>query len=406
MLLMALDHTVVGLNAWPHGTGRDAEADGQSVRRWNSALAYTVRSLTHLCAPGFTFLLGLGVVYFGAARARLGWPAARMARHFAVRGLVLLAVTAAMGPVFTAGYVWFLNIVLFALAVDYVLAGLAWLAVGAGEASLARALAAWAPRERPGEGAEEGLLEASRAGEEEEEQQQRGASRKAPKWAGDVSWHVFNALLVALAVVTIWWNIWFSPTHGRCQLSHGSTAAATTTVSPLVESIWFRIWFYPVEAPRVISGFPPLAWISFAVLGLVYGRVLLARPWSQLAIAWGNMLAGLGFLLLFILTRILRFGNLSEGCLQTPEQQGPGNPYLQSPASFFYIVKYPPDVAFWAFTMAINLFLLGIFGFLPTRIGKRFTVLLAYGTSALFYYVVHIAILLAAGAALIRGFRP
>lgn len=382
MVLMALDHNGLMLRSWAHGTAIDGEQDSGYAREWNRPAAYAARTLSHLCAPGFTFLLGMGVVYFGRSRTNLGWSAGRMVRHFLVRAVVLTAVSVVMGWVWSYGQVWFLNIVLFALGVDYLIAGLVWLGVSKTEQSLAKALLRVLP-ERKGDDHTEPLLQ-NRQGEEDI------APDRAIIRAADISWHVHNVALMALAVVTVWWNIWLSPTGGYCGVE---------PVPKMPDHMLIRIWFYSVEGPRVLSGFPPLGWLSFAILGLVYGRVILARSWSAKAISIGNALVGAGFALVFVLTRLLHFGNLSEDCLQMAEHIGApagANQYLASVESFFYLVKYPPDVAFWSFTMAGNFFLLAFFGAIPPALSSRvFKPLLVYGTSALFFYVVHIYMLAA-----------
>jgi len=199
-------------------------------------------------------------------------------------------------------------------------------------------------------------------------------------------------------VVTAWWNIWLSPTGGQC----GAEPA-----QKLPASDWIRVWFYPIGTERVVSAFPPLAWLSFAILGMLYGRIVLARSWSTGAINWANVAAGVVFSLIFASTRLLHFGNLSEGCLQMPEHTShpDQNPYLASVESFLYLIKYPPDVAFWSFTMAVNSFLLAGFGAIPTFLASRvFHVLLVYGTSALFFYVAHLFLLMSFGTLLVSWF--
>ncbi|KAK2009771.1 hypothetical protein LZ32DRAFT_608175 [Colletotrichum eremochloae] len=384
MAFMAMDHNVIGLNAWPHSTSATGmESDATPVGRWNRPVGYAIRTLSHLCAPGFTFLLGMGVVYFGRSRVRLGWSPARMARHFAVRAAVLTLVSSAMGLAMTQGQLWFLNMVLVALAVDYLLVGLLWLAIAKTEPALASALDRFV------------LVVVGGRGHGRERtpllvQQTGHPSAKASPRAQSISWHAHNAVLLALAFVTIWWNIWLSPTHGVCTSSSSSSSSTAND--------FWRFWFYEVDSPHVKSGFPPLAWLSFAVLGLLYGRVVLARPLRPTTLAAGNVAAGVVFAVLFVLTRLLRVGNLSEGCLRTPDQAaaGGGNPYLASAASFFYVVKYPPDVAFFAYTLAATFFLLAALGAVPPRFATRYLgVLLAFGTSALFFYVVHLVVLFA-----------
>ncbi|KAJ3535985.1 hypothetical protein NM208_g6913 [Fusarium decemcellulare] len=149
-----------------------------------------------------------------------------------------------------------------------------------------------------------------------------------------------------------------------------------------------------------------MAWLSFAILGLLYGRIDVARTWTPRVASLCNFAAGLGFLVIFVLTRVLHFGNLSEGCLQTPEHDKypDRNPYLASVQSFFYIIKYPPDVAFWAFTLAGNFFLLAFFGGIPTHIAKRMTLLLDFGRAALFFYLAHLFFVFILGAVMVSLF--
>lgn len=390
MAIMALDHNAMTLHSWPHGTAVDGERDSAPVGEWNRPFAMVVRTLTHLCAPGFTFLLGMGVAYFSRSRTNMGWPASKMVRHFVVRAVVLTAVMEVMGFALMLGEIWFFNIVLFALAIDYLLVGLLWVALTSTEKRLATLLLHVLP-ERKTDDSTEPLL-ADREGQEDI------APDRAIMRAADISWHLHNLVLASLAIVAIWWNIWLSPTHGYCG------------VPPSFEppsSLLVRIWFYSLSSRRLISGFPPLAWLSFAIVGLLYGRIVLSRPWATSTVNRANALTGLGFAVIFVATRLLRVGNLSEDCLHMPEhvaQPAGANPYLASVASFFYLVKYPPDVAFWSFTLSVNFVLLAFFGALPPRFAKRtFHVLLVFGTSALFFYVVHMFLLFGLGALWIKA---
>ncbi|KAK3355514.1 hypothetical protein B0H65DRAFT_50338 [Neurospora tetraspora] len=382
MVLMALDHNAMALQSWDHATAPQGENDSIPVHEWNRPIAHNIRVLTHLCAPGFTFLLGMGIVYFGRSRTNLGWSTARMAWHFFTRAVVLTLVMIVMSLGITLGDTWFLNIVLFALAVDYLLSGLIWLVAAKTEKMLAFIILKVLP-EKKEDDATEPLL-ANRRGVEDI------APDRAIIRAADISWHIHNLVLSALAVVTIWWNIWLSPTNGHC---------GAEPVQKLPDTIWARIWFYQVFDTdwRIISVFPPLAWISFAILGLVAGRIILARSWSTKAITTGNLLAGIAFTIVFVGTRFLNAGNLSEGCLHMPEHakpDAPDNQYLASWRSFIYLIKYPPDVAFWAFTMAGNLFLFAFFSVIPPRLATIvFDPLLVFGTSALFFFVGHLTLL-------------
>ena len=55
-------------------------------------VAFLTRLVTHLCAPGFMFLMGAGAALFATSRARAGWSPVRIAGQLALRGLVLVVV--------------------------------------------------------------------------------------------------------------------------------------------------------------------------------------------------------------------------------------------------------------------------------------------------------------------------
>ena len=396
MVLMALDHVPLALGTFRHGTGQTSEADGEVVHEWNRAIAYTTRTMTHLCGPGFTFLLGMGVVYLSESRSRLGWSSARLLRYFAVRTLVLTGITVLMGFLFTGGRIWFMNAVMFSLAIDLFLAGLLWIIMRKTEVALACFLAEriYSPTLPSSDQETEPLLH-----EEQIEAYTQARARKLSRC-------VHNVSLLVVGAVTIWWNIWLSPDGGRCRDSTSTSAKESS--SNTIGNLLFRLWFWPVTDPesRIMSVFPPLAWLSFSILGLLYGRVLSAKRRSREVLAVGSAVAAAAFALLFVLTRVFRFGSLSEDCMQTPEHRAhpDANPYLVSPESFFYIIKYPPDIPFWAFTLAGNLILLAVFEAIPPSVARRLTLLLDLGSSALFFYVFHFIPVFSIGFFLVAHF--
>lgn len=93
MVVMALDHASAFI-AQKHGS----EFWTGPLTRYSATefvagpLAFLSRFVTHLCAPGFFFLMGAGMALFAASRRRIGWDEARITRYFALRGAVLLLV--------------------------------------------------------------------------------------------------------------------------------------------------------------------------------------------------------------------------------------------------------------------------------------------------------------------------
>lgn len=385
LVLMALDRSSALLSGHPHSPVLDGNAgetdDSIPLHSWNAVDAYVIRLLGHLTMPGLTFLLGTGVVYFGRSRRALGWSAGAMAWHFTVRAVALTVVAVLLGLLITLGRIGLYDIALSVLAFDYWIAGLLWLVLARTEELLAFGLLRVLPDAKEDD-AREPLL-ADRRGEED-----IAPDRKIMR-AADISWHVHNAVLAALAVVTICSGVWGSATGGRCQ-SERTTMGPTGSALGVQDGTSHSTWFSPQST--VLAKYPPLAWLSFAIVGLLYGRIATARPWTRTALTLGSAVAGLFFLLIFVLTRLLHVGNLSEGCLHMPEHVAhpDANQYLASGRSFFYLVAYPPEVAFWAFGIGCNLLLLGLLGSLPAMLAATvLQPLVVYGTSALFFYLLH-----------------
>ncbi|MFA9452788.1 MAG: DUF1624 domain-containing protein [Candidatus Aminicenantaceae bacterium] len=86
LALMAVDHANFFV-ARMHPTG---EFWGIPLPSYESVWAFLTRLITHPCAPGFSFLMGIGMVLFAQSRSRLGWSRARITRFFLKRGVLLI----------------------------------------------------------------------------------------------------------------------------------------------------------------------------------------------------------------------------------------------------------------------------------------------------------------------------
>jgi uncharacterized membrane protein len=86
LMLMAVDHANFFV-ARMHPTG---EFWGIPLPSYESVWAFLTRVITHPCAPGFSFLMGIGMVLFAQSRSRLGWTRARITRFFLKRGILLI----------------------------------------------------------------------------------------------------------------------------------------------------------------------------------------------------------------------------------------------------------------------------------------------------------------------------
>ena len=88
MVLMALDHANLFI-AQQHSPG---EYWGGPFPVYHSTLAFLTRLVTHPSAPGFFFLMGVGMVLFAHSRRKRGWGEWAIVRHFLVRGGLLVVL--------------------------------------------------------------------------------------------------------------------------------------------------------------------------------------------------------------------------------------------------------------------------------------------------------------------------
>jgi len=85
MVLMAIDHASYFI-ARVHS----AEFWGTALPIYSSMFWFWTRWVTHLCAPGFFFLMGIGMTLFASSHLKAGWGEGRITRFFFTRGLFLI----------------------------------------------------------------------------------------------------------------------------------------------------------------------------------------------------------------------------------------------------------------------------------------------------------------------------
>jgi uncharacterized membrane protein len=85
IMLMAIDHASYFI-AKVH----QAEFWGVALPQYLSIFSFLTRWITHLCAPGFFFLMGSGMMLFAASRIKAGWTENKIIRFFITRGVLLI----------------------------------------------------------------------------------------------------------------------------------------------------------------------------------------------------------------------------------------------------------------------------------------------------------------------------
>jgi uncharacterized membrane protein len=88
IIFMALDHANYFV-AQKHSPG---EYWGGAFPVYDDSLAFMTRFVTHFAAPGFFFLMGVGMLLFAESRQKRAWSKWAVIRHFLIRGAILIAL--------------------------------------------------------------------------------------------------------------------------------------------------------------------------------------------------------------------------------------------------------------------------------------------------------------------------
>ncbi len=311
---MALDHAGVFLFRGLHDT---SEAWDIAVRVHPSFVSFLTRNLSHLSAPGFALLLGVSFAMFARSRKSRGWSDVRIARFYATRGLLLIAI-------------------------EQLVVNPAW-------------LLQFLPR--------------------------------TPDWtlassaASDVS-GVFLAfgILSTLGIAMVLWSFCRSLASWAVAILSAAAILTTSIFIPAIDQAGTT--FHPLYTLFVLNGispplsasFPILPWFGVVGLGILLGRWMLKETSNH---PRGFLLAGLVSLSLFVVIRSIGgFGNIHP----------PSGGFY----AFFALTKYPPSLVFLLLYLGLNLIVLAglSYAFDQRRTGGG--ILKSFGSSSLFFYVVHL----------------
>ena len=87
MIVMALDHVRSFFMTWDGVKEVWYQPATYNPNFWD----FMARYVSHLAAPGFFFLMGMGMVLFAASRRKSGWDEGRIIKNLVIRGLILIA---------------------------------------------------------------------------------------------------------------------------------------------------------------------------------------------------------------------------------------------------------------------------------------------------------------------------
>lgn len=131
------------------------------------------------------------------------------------------------------------------------------------------------------------------------------------------------------------------------------------------------------------------SWLPFGLIGVVFARFLTRRERTKVALSVIHIALFLFFATFFVLTRILKFGNLSTHLLPDHPRH-PNNPYLESWQAFLYTIKFPPDLAYSSLCLGVNSLMFVIIMLCKTE-WKEKSPLLQFGRSPIFFYVANVS---------------
>ena len=249
MVLMAIDHASYFI-ARVHS----AEFWGVTLPFYPDASWFWMRWITHLCAPGFFLLMGIGMALFAVSRRKAGWSENRITEFFVLRGVFLILL-----QLFVENPAWRFGDLFMAPGAMTFRGGV------------------------PGTGSGEDL---------------------------------YLGVLFALGGAMVFWALVRRSSSPVIALISLAAILATQWVTPDRNHVSFpyspflRILIIPGYTNGWTVFYPLIPWLGVIGLGLLFGRLLHLKPLRVGRIAaW----AAAGCLILFILVRSIgTFGNLND----------------------------------------------------------------------------------------------
>ncbi len=327
MMLMAIDHASA-MVARTHFT----EVWGLDFAGYPDLGWWFARFVSHQCAPGFFFLMGMSMVLFAYKRStseKEKWTTARIRQYFFKRGGLIL---------------------LFMIFLEFP----GWGLSGFFNAS-----------ERIGTGPPlPGYFEG-------------GFFFPTTVLYGLGICMIVGALLWRLAKV---WLLAITIFSFAFSTIYVGQLAPDEALNPLAVLL-----FVPGITFGAMSIYPLIPWIGVTTFGMFWAKILRAYPKQVYNYALFN---GLIFIVLFVLLRSMEWSNFQL------------NEY-HDVISYFSLIKYPPSISFFLWTVGMNLILLFLFAQISGQ--KWLKPVRLYGQTAMFFYIVHLYLYALMGAAFPTG---
>ena len=300
MIVMALDHTHSFLMKYDGVKEIWYEKATYNPDVWDFAARY----VSHLAAPGFFFMMGMGMVLMVESRKKAGWDDAKVFQSFLKRGAILILL-------------------------QFTLENLAW----------------FERSHNPLHFLSTGVLSTL------------GACMILGGFL--IRFRAAGVAVISTAALLV-------------------TASIIRSLAPAAhsdQSLLMTLLFVAGSAGEVKVNYPIAPWLGVTGLGMLYGWYWAADRVRGYRTA---LYLGLGLVAAFVVMRHFDgFWNYRM-------------PIDDSLQAFLQATKYPPSFSWLSLMMGANFVIIWLFWRGETLVERVAPVLLAYGRSALFFYVVHL----------------
>jgi uncharacterized membrane protein len=157
-------------------------------------------------------------------------------------------------------------------------------------------------------------------------------------------------------------------------------------------ALWQLLWTGgPLVQGVAVCAYPLVPWLSMMIAGWLLGRWILVDP-SRPAPSRAPMLLALGGLLLCLFAIVRGIDGYGNWGLHRD---------LVGVLQWLHVAKYPPSLSYTALELGIGFVLLAVFFALDDGRERRWLAPLAlFGSTAFFYYLLHVHLLLLADTVL------
>lgn len=181
----------------------------------------------------------------------------------------------------------------------------------------------------------------------------------------------------------------------------GHNAFAGLVVPP--ESAWYlpwtlmlhRGWVVAEGAVRVRLTYPALPWVGVILLGYCFGPVFSARLDGHMR---RRVLVAVGLSCLALLLSLRGFNIYGENLPWVH-----GDTQVLTVMSWLNFTKYPPSLDYLLLTLGAGLIMLGLLEFAENGLTRVFS---TFGGAPMFYYIVHLYLLMISYKVLLAIFGP